>query len=93
MQYIKGMSFTGMHRGHANSIATRESIRLMKEKTACNTIVLVIGALQDTAHSEAIDYKHRGMPEDDELIAIIEYCKSLSLRVIRSEERRVGKEC
>lgn len=80
MDYIRGISFTGARHGKVSE--AKESLELMKEKTGCNTVILVIGALQETAHSEKIDYKHSFMPKDEELKEIIQYSQQIGLRVI-----------
>ncbi|ERI94431.1 hypothetical protein HMPREF1982_01067 [Clostridiales bacterium oral taxon 876 str. F0540] len=83
MKFIKGFTF-GFMTG-AGSFADEESkksLKLMKEKTASDTVIIALGALQETAHSEYVDYKGEHMPGDEELIDIIEYAKELELRVI-----------
>lgn len=61
---------------------TKKSLRLLKDSTATDTAVIAIIALQDTAHSEDIDFTGAHMPKDEELIEIINYCKELGLNVI-----------
>ena len=57
MKYIKGYTYTYDYRyTRYNDAASRESLRLMKESTDCDTVILVFGALQDTAQSEEIDF-------------------------------------
>ena len=69
-------------RGKYSDEWSKESLRLMKEKTGSDTVILALGALQNTAHSEDVDYTGDHMPTDDELIEIITYAKELGLRVI-----------
>lgn len=83
MDFIKGFTFgfmTGF--GKYSDEKSKQSLRLMKERTASDTVILTLGALQDTAHSEEIDYKGRNMPADDELTDMINYAKEIGLRVI-----------
>ena len=83
MKYIKGYTYTYDYRyTRYNDAASRESLRLMKESTDCDTVILVFGALQDTAQSEEIDYSGEQMPTDEEVIEMICFAKSLGLRVI-----------
>lgn len=62
--------------------AAKASLRTLKESTGIDTAVIAIGALQDTPHSEAIDYTGPHMPDDGELREMIRYAKTLGLRVI-----------
>jgi len=62
--------------------SSKTSLRLLKESTAADTVILVLGALQDTAHSEVIDWKGSHMPADDELREMIAFAGSLGLCVI-----------
>ncbi|SFR95476.1 hypothetical protein SAMN05661086_02774 [Anaeromicropila populeti] len=55
---------------------------MMRAKTACNAVIIVLGALQETFHTEWIDYKHHFMPTDEELADFIQYSRSLGLKVI-----------
>ncbi len=82
MEFINGVSFTGIMKGHCCSEKALESLRIMKEETGCNSVILVIGALQDTAQSEYVDYKHEHMPTDEELKKLIVYANEIGLRVI-----------
>lgn len=83
MKYIKGFTFGFMTpRGKYADEKSKASLKLMKEKTGSDTVILALGALQSTAHSEDVDYTGNYMPTDDELIKIITYAKELGLRVI-----------
>lgn len=83
MKYIKGFSFTYAHRmARYADASVKESLQLLKESTSSDTVIMVLGALQDTAHSEYVDYRGHHMPTDDELYEMIRYAKSLDLRVI-----------
>ena len=83
-EYIKGFTFRlcpGKAQGFADE-KTKESLRTLKASTAIDTAVIAIVALQDTPHSEQIDYTGSHMPSDDELKEMIGYAKSIGLRVI-----------
>ncbi len=83
MKYIKGYTFTYDYRHNKlNDASSRESLRLMKESTNCDTVIFVLGALQDNAQSEEIDYLGEHMPTDEEMIEMIFFAKALGLRVI-----------
>ena len=83
MQYIKGFTFGFMtEQGKFADEQSKQSLRLMEEKTESNTVIFALGALQKTAHSEDVDYTGSHMPSDDELIEMIHYAKGLGLRVI-----------
>jgi len=57
MKYIKGFTFTPACRAVPYSeAASKESLRLLKETTSSDTVILVLGALQDTAHSEYVTW-------------------------------------
>lgn len=80
MDNIRGITFTGIKKGKLEE--AKESLSIMKTKTCCNTVIIIIAAWQETAHSEFIDYKHAYMPLDEELIELIDYCEQIGLRVI-----------
>lgn len=82
MDYIKAISFTGAQSGGFADDKSKESLLLMKKKTACNTVILVISAFQETAFSEYVNYTHNFMPSDEEIIEMIQYAKEIGLRVI-----------
>lgn len=82
VDFIRGIHFTGLNYAQVGEDKSKESLRLMKERTNCNTVILVIGALQDTAFSDSIDYKHCFMPKDEELEDFIGYAKKMGLKVV-----------
>ncbi|MDE6608044.1 MAG: 1,4-beta-xylanase, partial [Lachnospiraceae bacterium] len=59
----------------------RQSLKLMKERTHANFIILVPGGLQDTPQSETIDYTSKATMTDDELKQMIAYAQELGLMV------------
>ncbi|WP_461206132.1 glycoside hydrolase family 113 [Clostridium sp. DL1XJH146] len=83
MDYIKGITFGwGCRRGEFQKKGVKQSLVLLKERTNCNYIIIAIAALQDTAHSVDIDYKGEHIVGDLELIEMINYAKSMGLKVI-----------
>lgn len=85
MKYINGFTFR-LERSKRHGFAdqeTMDALKTLKDSTACDTIILAIGALQDTTHSETIDYIGDYIPTDDELTRIIRYIKEdLRLRIV-----------
>ena len=82
--FIKGFTFRLCESagGGFDMAQIKASMETMKESTALDTAIIAIGALQDTPHSEAIDYTGPHMPSDEMLEAVIAYAKTLGLRVI-----------
>lgn len=81
MNKIRAISFVGARSGKYSDEKAKESLRLMAKSTACNTVVFVLGALQDTPQSEHVDYQHLYMPTDNELGDMIQYARYLGLNV------------
>ncbi|RSK28337.1 1,4-beta-xylanase [Bacillus sp. HMF5848] len=83
MEYIKGFTFGWLARkGDFEKIEAKQSLKLLKERTNSNYVIFALAALQDTAHSTKIDYTDSHMVDDDELVGMIEYARSLDLKVI-----------
>lgn len=82
MEYIKGIEITSMKNGVYSGSNARKTLVNMKDRTGCNTVILTIGAFQETAHSDQIYYNHRYMPSDEELIRTIDNIKQEGLGVI-----------
>ena len=83
MDFIKGITFAPFaHRGTFEKEETFESLRVMKERTHADTVIFVPGGVQDTPHSEQIEYDHEYNVTDEELIRMIDYAKSIGLKVI-----------
>ncbi|WP_418041830.1 glycoside hydrolase family 113 [Paenibacillus xylanilyticus] len=83
MEYIKGFTFGWMSgRGEFRKPKAKESLRLMAERTGSSHVIFALAALQD--HPQAVEVKYRGehMVEDDELLDMIRYARTLGLRVI-----------
>ena len=58
---------------------TRQSLKLMKEKTGANYVIFAPNGVQKTAFSENIDYRTKRNVSDEELTAMIAYAKQLGL--------------
>jgi hypothetical protein len=85
MQYMNGFTFR-LQQSEKHGFAdkeTMESLQSLTDSTACDTIILAFGALQDTPQSETIDYVGDFIPNDEELTQVIRYAKEkLGLSVI-----------
>jgi len=83
VKYIKGFTFGFMTpRGEYLTEESKRSLRIMKEQTSADTVLLALAAHQETAQSEEVDYLGAHMPSDEELVGMIDYAKKLGLRVI-----------
>lgn len=83
MEFIKGFTYGFMsNEGDFLKCEAKQSMKLLKERTNINTIIIALSALQDTAQSVKIDYTGNHMVSDEELIDMIEYAKELGLEVI-----------
>lgn len=82
MEYIKGITF-GAFAGKG-SLEGKEAYKSMDElieRTAANFIILVPSGIQETSHSEKIDYTTQATMSDVELVKMIEYIHGKGLRV------------
>ena len=68
-------------RGTFEKEETRQSLKLMKEKTGANYVIFAPNGVQKTAFSENIDYRTKRNVSDEELTAMIAYAKQLGLKV------------
>lgn len=83
MEYIKGFTFGwGAKRGDFRKPEVKESLRLMKERTASNYVIFALAATQDTAFSTEVIYHGAHMVSDDELREMIDYARTLDLKVM-----------
>ncbi|WP_186577109.1 glycoside hydrolase family 113 [Aquibacillus kalidii] len=83
MEYIKGFTFGwGAKKGDFKKPEAKESLKLMKERTASNYVIIALAAHQKTAFSTEIDYKGDHMVSDEELIDMVRYARSLDLKVM-----------
>ncbi|QOS82441.1 1,4-beta-xylanase [Paenibacillus sp. JNUCC31] len=83
MEYIKGFTFGWMsRRGDFRKPEAKESLRLMAERTGSSHVIFALAAQQD--HPQAVEVKYQGkhMVEDDELVDMMRYARTLGLRVI-----------
>lgn len=67
--------------GSLSQDCARQSLRLMKERTNADFIILVPGGLQDTPQSENITYTSEYTMTDHELRQFIGFAQSIGLRV------------
>ena len=82
ISYICGVTFAPFApAGSFSKEQTRESLRMMKEKTNANFVILVPNGLQETPQSEKICYTSEATMTDDELKSMIAYAQTLGLRV------------
>lgn len=84
MEFIKGFTFK-LNPSNTQSFGgdqTKESLKTLVETSGCDTIILAFGALQDTPHSEEIDFVGPHIPTDDELLQVIDYARELGLKII-----------
>jgi hypothetical protein len=83
MDFINGITFGPFaHRGSFETAASFDSLAYMKQRTGANYVILVPAGVQENAHSEKIDYHGKWTLGDQELIHMIQYAKSLGLKVI-----------
>ena len=82
MKYLCGLTFAPFARkGDFCTGETKESLRLMKERTGANFVIFVPSGLQETPQSETIDFNDGIQMGDDELEEMIDYAKELGLMV------------
>lgn len=84
MEFIKGFTFK-LNPSKTQTFGgekTKESLKTLVETSGCDTIILAFGALQDTPHSEEIDFVGPHIPTDEELIQVIDYARKLGLKII-----------
>lgn len=83
MDYIKGFTFGwGARKGDFLKKEAKESLRLLQERTASEYVIIALAAKQDTAFSTDVKYKGNHMVSDEELINMIEYARTLGLKVM-----------
>ncbi|MDR0524461.1 MAG: hypothetical protein LBG90_01135 [Spirochaetaceae bacterium] len=83
MDFIKGITFAPFaRRGVLGTAGARESLKLLVSRTNASHIILTPAGLQDTPHSEKIDFSGEETPSDEELISIIKYARELGIKVI-----------
>ncbi len=83
MEFIKGFTYGwGAKKGDFLKPEAKESLKLMKERTASEYVIFALAASQETAFSTEVDYTGTHMVSDDELLEMIEYARSLHLKVM-----------
>ncbi|MGM7719698.1 glycoside hydrolase family 113 [Metabacillus sp. Hm71] len=83
MEFIKGFTYGWMsRRGDFTKPEAKESMRLLKERTNTNCVIISLAALQDGPHSTVVDYTGDHMVADEELIEMVEYAQSMDLKVM-----------
>src|SRR5690625_624890 len=83
MVYIKGFTFGwDSKKDDFKKAEAKKSLKLMKERTNSEYVIISLAALQDTAQSIEIDYRGSHMVDDNELIGMIAYARELDLKVI-----------
>lgn len=81
MVNVKAINYTGFNYQSIGEEETKKNLYLMQKKTACNAVIIVLGAIQEDVYSVNVDYKHPVMPKDADLIDFIKYAKQLGLQV------------
>mgnify|MGYP002511691337 CR=1 FL=1 len=82
LPYLCGITFAPFApSGRFTDTTAKQSLKLMKERTHANFIILVPCGLQDTPQSEKIDYTSEATMTDDELRKMIAYAQELGLLV------------
>lgn len=83
MDFIKGFTYGWMaQKGDFLKSEAKGSMRELKERTNTEYVIIPLAALQDTPQSTIIDYTGDHMVSDIELVKMINYAKSLGLKVI-----------
>jgi hypothetical protein len=83
MEYIKGITFAPFARRDAlASNNAWRSLELLQKCTGAEHVLLAPVGLQDTPHSEHIDFTAEYLPTDDELVKTIRFAQSLGLKVL-----------
>lgn len=82
MEYIKGVTFAAFApRGALSKACAGESLESLAKRTGANMIILVPAAMQETAHSEKIDFHSDATMSDDELKRTIDHAQNLGLNL------------
>lgn len=83
MENIYGVTFQPFgRRGSLEGGQARESLRLLKERTAATHVILAPAGVQQNEHAETIDFTGPHSFSDEELCGMIRYARSLGLEVI-----------
>lgn len=83
MRYLNGCTFGFMsRRGFTQREEWKNSLRLMKEETGCEAVILPVAALQDHAYSTKVDYDTPDVMSMDDVRAVAKEARSLGMRVV-----------
>jgi hypothetical protein len=83
MNFIKGFTFGWLSKkGELSTPEAKESLRLLKEKTNTEYVIIALAALQETAHTTTVDFTGEHMPADKEIVEMIGYAREMGLKVI-----------
>ena len=82
MHNIRGIIFLGACNEEFSSEGSKNSLSMMVEQSACNSVEFVISAIQDNAQSVQVRYKHSYMPDDKDIIDLISYAQKLNIKII-----------
>lgn len=83
MDFYKGANFAVFApAGALSSAEAQDSIRKMVDRLHTNTVILVPNGLMDTPQSTTIDYSSSATYTDEELIAMIQQCKAMGMKVM-----------
>ncbi|MDR3310109.1 MAG: 1,4-beta-xylanase [Oscillospiraceae bacterium] len=83
MKQINAVNFAPFGgKGAFASEAARDSLRLMSERTACNTVIFTPSGFQETPQSEKITFGSEWNMPDSELSGMTRFAQSLGLDVI-----------
>lgn len=86
MEDIRGVVFSNTCVGGYSSDFAKNSLLEMQSQSGCNTVVFAISAIQRCVEDSKINYKHRYMPKDHEIIDIISFAKEIGLQTILKPE-------
>lgn len=81
MENVKAINYTGFNYQCVGEERAKENLQMMQKRTGCNTVIIVLGAMQEEADSTFIDFQHAVMPKDSDLADFIRYAKHLGLKV------------
>jgi hypothetical protein len=82
MDFINGITFGPFaQKDSFATAAAKESLHRMKERTGANFVIFAPAGMQENAHSEEIDFTGQWTLGEKELTNMIEYAKSIGLRV------------
>ena len=82
MDFIKGVTFSPFSgKGTLANKEAKESFDKMLDATGANFIILAPNGIQETAHSEQIDFQSDATVTDEELIDFIQYARKKGVRV------------